>query len=71
VDDTLWALLIRIRIGPLACGALALATLLLDLRGLRAPSWQEDLALPALSLLIVYGGLPVALTLTADADRWR
>jgi hypothetical protein len=50
-----------------ALGALALATLVLDLRGFRATYWQEDLALPGLSFVIVFGGLSVALVLTLGA----
>jgi hypothetical protein len=50
-----------------ALGALALATLVLDLRGFSASYWQEGLALPALSFVIVFGGLSVALALTLGA----
>ncbi len=50
-----------------ALGALALATLVLDLRGFSATYWQEDLGAPALSFVIVWGGLSVALALTLVA----
>ncbi len=50
-----------------ALEALALGTLVLDLRGFSATYWQEDLALPGLSFVIVFGGLSVALVLTLGA----
>jgi len=50
-----------------ALGALALGTLVLDLRGFSAIYWQEDLALPGLTFVIVFGGLSVALVLTLGA----
>jgi hypothetical protein len=50
-----------------ALGALALGTLILDLRASSAIYWQEDLALPGLTFVIVFGGLAVALVLTLGA----
>ena len=50
-----------------ALGALALGTLVLDFRGFSATYWQEDLALPGLSFVIVLGGLSVALVLMLGA----
>ena len=50
-----------------ALGALALTTLVLDLRGFSATYWQEDLGRPALRFVIVFGGLSVALLLTLGA----
>jgi hypothetical protein len=50
-----------------ALGALALATLVLDLRASSAIYWQEDLTLPGLTFVIVFGGLSVALMLTLGA----
>jgi hypothetical protein len=50
-----------------ALGALALGTLILDLRGFSATYWQEDLNRPGLTLVIVFGGLAVALVLTLGA----
>ena len=50
-----------------ALGALALGTLVLDLRGFSATYWQEDLALPGLGFVIVFGGLSDALMLTLAA----
>jgi hypothetical protein len=47
-----------------ALGALALGALVFDLRSFRAIYWQEDLNLPGLTLVIVFGGLAVALVLT-------
>lgn len=61
-----------------ALGALALAALVLDLWGYSAIYWQEDLALPGLTFVIVFGGFAVALALTlgavgetATARQWR
>ncbi len=50
-----------------ALGALALATLILDLRASSAIYWQEDLNRPGLTFIIVWGGLSVALALTLGA----
>jgi hypothetical protein len=50
-----------------ALGALALGALVLDLRSSSAIYWQEDLALPGLTFVIVWGGLSVALVLTLGA----
>jgi hypothetical protein len=50
-----------------ALGALALATLVLDLRASSAIYWQADLGHPGLTLVIVVGGLSVALVLTLGA----
>jgi hypothetical protein len=50
-----------------ALGALALGTLVLDLRASSAIYWQEDLNRPGLTFVIVWGGLSVALMLTLGA----
>ncbi len=50
-----------------ALGALALTTLILDLRAYSAIYWQEDLNRPGLTFVIVWGGLSVALALTLGA----
>lgn len=50
-----------------ALGALALATLVLDLRASSAIYWQEDLGHPGLTFVVVFGGLSVALMLTLGA----
>ncbi len=47
--------------------ALALGTLILDLRAYRAIYWQEDLNRPGLTFIIVWGGLSVALVLMLGA----
>ncbi len=50
-----------------ALGALALGTLILDLRASSAIYYQEDLNRPGLTFVIVFGGLSVALMLTLGA----
>lgn len=50
-----------------ALGALALGTLILDLRAASAIYYQEDLNRPGLTFVIAWGGLSVALALTLGA----